>query len=256
MLKYRLGPRYHHPAMIDDAHQAIRTRAQSREGIRDRPACASASWASRRAGHLASTAATHFDAETRPDFAILIYAVISFDDYAHTGSRKNLLGDNPDPKLVESLSNYKQVTPQTPPTFLMHTDEDKVVPPENSVLFYMALRKAKVPAELHIFEKGTARCRARAARPDSQHVAQSAHQLVQVARLLPSYWRRTSAASYSGKTTAAATSVVGTRPPRSAGSACAVAQHLGHRALDRGLPPRPAPGGRASCPRRGSSPAD
>lgn len=153
VLKYRLGPRYHHPAMLQDAQQAIRTvRARAREfgvspsrvGIMGFSA----------GGHLASTAATHFDAETRPDFAVLGYPVISFDEYAHVGSRRNLLGDNPDPKLVESLSNYKQVTPQTPPTFLFHTDEDTGVPPENSVLFYMALRKAKVPAEMHIFEKG------------------------------------------------------------------------------------------------------
>jgi len=153
VLKYRLGPRYHHPAMIDDAHQAIRfVRSRAREFEIDPHRVGIMGFSA--GGHLASTAATHFDTETRPDFAILIYPVISFDDYAHTGSRDNLLGKNPDPKLAESLSNYKQVTPQTPPTFLMHTDEDTVVPAENSVLFYMALRKAKVPAELHIFEKG------------------------------------------------------------------------------------------------------
>ena len=74
--------------------------------------------------------------------------------YTHQGSKKNLLGENPDPKLVESMSNELQVTAETPPTFLFHTNEDSGVPPENSVLFYLALRKAKVPAELHIFEKG------------------------------------------------------------------------------------------------------
>jgi dipeptidyl aminopeptidase/acylaminoacyl peptidase len=72
----------------------------------------------------------------------------------HRGSRDNLLGKNPDEKLIESLSNEKQVTEKTPPTFLFHTDEDKGVPPENSVLFYLALKKAKVPAEMHIYEKG------------------------------------------------------------------------------------------------------
>jgi len=107
-------------------------------------------------GHLASSAATHFDTETRPDFAVLVYPVITFteEEYVHKGSRRNLLGENPDPKLVESMSSEKQVTPQTPPTFLFHTNADTTVPPENSVLFYMALRKAKVPAEMHIFEPG------------------------------------------------------------------------------------------------------
>jgi acetyl esterase/lipase len=154
VLKYRLGPRYHHPAMIDDAHQAIRiVRSRAAEfGIApDRIGIMGFS----AGGHLASTAATHFDAATRPDFAILIYPVISFTTpYTHQGSRKYLLGDNPDPKLVESLSNELQVTPQTPPTFLFHTDTDKVVPPENSVLFYMALKRAGVPAEMHIFAEG------------------------------------------------------------------------------------------------------
>src|SRR5207248_3253484 len=90
-----------------------------------------------------------------PDFAILCYPVITLEPpYAHAGSRKNLLGDKPDAKLLESLCNERQVTPQTPPTFLMHTNADAGVVPENSVLFYLALRKAKVPAELHIYEKG------------------------------------------------------------------------------------------------------
>ena len=83
------------------------------------------------------------------------YPVITFEDpYCHKGSRVNLIGNNPDPKLLESLCNEKQVTEKTPPTFLFHTGTDTGVPPENSVLFYMALRKAKVPAEMHIYEKG------------------------------------------------------------------------------------------------------
>lgn len=154
VLKYRLGPRYHHPAMIDDAHQAIRmVRSRAAEfGIApDRIGIMGFS----AGGHLASTAATHFDAGTRPDFAILVYPVISFTTkYTHQGSRRFLLGDNPDPKVVESLSNELQVTPQTPPTFLFHTDTDTAVPPENSVLFYMALKKAGLPAEMHIFGEG------------------------------------------------------------------------------------------------------
>jgi dipeptidyl aminopeptidase/acylaminoacyl peptidase len=124
-------------------------------------------WGFSAGGHLASTVGTHFDAgdakagdpveraSSRPDFLILCYPVITFEGPpTHGGSRANLLGPNPDPKLVEYLSNEKQVTPRTPPTFLFHTDADTGVPPENSVLFYLALRKSKVPAELHIYEKG------------------------------------------------------------------------------------------------------
>jgi acetyl esterase/lipase len=84
-----------------------------------------------------------------------MYPVISFTEwYTHKGSRANLLGEEPDESLVENLSNEKQVTPETPPTFLAHADDDKVVPPENSISFYLALRKANVPAELNIYEKG------------------------------------------------------------------------------------------------------
>ena len=91
----------------------------------------------------------------RPDFMVLMYPVISLTGpYAHGGSRTNLLGKNPDPSLVENLSNDKQVTKDTPPTFLVSTSEDTGVPPQNSVLFYLALAKNHVPAELHIYEKG------------------------------------------------------------------------------------------------------
>jgi len=166
VLKYRLGPRYHHPIELGDAQRAIRmVRAHAVEygvtadhvGIMGFSA----------GGHLASTAGTHFDsgdpndpdpiqrASSRPDFLVLGYPVISLKPpYVHAGSLKNLLGDSPDPNLVEKLSNELQVTPQTPPAFLFHTTEDKAVPVENSVLFYLALRKAGVPAELHVFEKG------------------------------------------------------------------------------------------------------
>jgi acetyl esterase/lipase len=118
-------------------------------------------------GHLASTAGTHFETvngsasdpidrqSSRPDFLILVYPVISFTtSYVHRGSLRALLGDGADPKLVEGLSNELQVTSQTPPTFLFHTSTDTTVPPENSVLFYMALRKAGVPAEMHVYERG------------------------------------------------------------------------------------------------------
>ena len=74
--------------------------------------------------------------------------------YTHGGSRRNLLGVEPAPELVADLSNETRVTPETPPTFLAHTDADVAVPPENSLLFALAMRKAKVPVELHVFEKG------------------------------------------------------------------------------------------------------
>jgi acetyl esterase/lipase len=166
ILKYRLAPRYHHPAMINDAQRALRyVRSNAQEwGIApDRIGI----WGFSAGGHLASTAATHFDAgnpsaadpvdrvSSRPDFAILAYPVITCSkSFMHQGSCKNLLGGNPDPKLADFLSNEKQVTAETPPTFLFHTNDDAGVPAENSVAFYMALRKAGVPAELHIYQHG------------------------------------------------------------------------------------------------------
>jgi acetyl esterase/lipase len=166
VLKYRLGPKYRHPIELGDAQRAIRTvraKAADYRVLPDRIGIMGFS----AGGHLASSAGTHFDAgnpsagdaidrvSSRPDFMVLGYPVISFTtSYVHKGSMRSLLGDNPDPKLVELMSNELQVTPQTPPTFLFHTTTDTVVPPENSVLFYMALRKAGVPAELHIYERG------------------------------------------------------------------------------------------------------
>lgn len=166
VLRYRLGRRYKHPVPLQDAQRAIRfVRSQpdkygvvpQRIGIMGFSA----------GGHLASTAATHFEdgkpdhadpverVSCRPDFAILGYPVVSFTaDFAHKGSGGNLLGDQPDPELLKSLSNETQVTERTPPTFLFHTNGDTGVPPENSVAFYLALRKAKVPAELHIYQFG------------------------------------------------------------------------------------------------------
>jgi len=166
VLKYRLGPRYRHPVELGDAQRAIRlVRSRAAEfGIApDRIGMLGFS----AGGHLAATAGTHFDegnpgsadpierSSSRPDFLVLGYPVMSFmAPYAHQGSLHALLGDNPDPKLVEELSNELHVTSRTPPTFLFHTNEDKSVPAENSVLFYLALRKAGVPAEMHIFEHG------------------------------------------------------------------------------------------------------
>jgi acetyl esterase/lipase len=166
VLQYRLGPKYHHPAMIEDAQRAIRTVRTHAAALHIQPDRIGI-WGFSAGGHLASTAATHFDAGdpdaadpidrsgSRPDFAILAYAVISLNsEYAHAGSRTNLLGKTPDPKLVDEFSNDQRVTPQTPPTFLFHTSADTAVPAENSVRFYLALRKAGVPAEMHIFQNG------------------------------------------------------------------------------------------------------
>jgi acetyl esterase/lipase len=154
VLKYRLGPRYHHPAPLDDAQRALRYVRLHAAEFRIQPDRVGI-WGFSAGGHLASTAATHFDSGTRPDFLILSYPVITFEPpYAHQGSRKNLLGAEPDPTLAHNLSNETQVTANTPPTFLFHTDGDKGVPAENSVLFYLALRKAGVPAEIHIYERG------------------------------------------------------------------------------------------------------
>ena len=155
VLKYRLGPRYRHPAPLQDAQQAIRMvrqRAEEWKVARDRIGIMGFS----AGGHLTSTVATQFGPGTRPDFAILGYPVITFTDeaYAHKGSRRNLLGDSPSPRLVEDMSSELRVTKETPPIFLFHTNEDSGVPPENSVLFYMACRKAGVPVEMHIYEKG------------------------------------------------------------------------------------------------------
>jgi acetyl esterase/lipase len=166
VLKYRLGPRYHHPIDLQDAQRAIRSvRSRAKEfGVQRDPIGVMGFSAG---GHLASTAGTHFDegksdasdpidrVSCRPDFLILAYSVISFDPaITHAGSVKNLLGDNPSPELIHDLSNDLHVTAQTPPAFLFHTSNDNMVPVENSVRFYLALRQAKVPAEMHLFENG------------------------------------------------------------------------------------------------------
>jgi acetyl esterase/lipase len=166
VLKYRLGPKYHHPVELGDMQRAIRTvRARAAEWhiAPDRIGVMGFS----AGGHLASTASTHFDAGdsaavdpieragSRPDFAILGYPVISLTEaWTHQGSKTNLLGQNPDPALARSLSNETQVTAQTPPTFLFHTNADTTVPVENSLYYFLALRNAGVPAEMHVFKDG------------------------------------------------------------------------------------------------------
>jgi acetyl esterase/lipase len=166
VLKYRLGPKYHHPVELEDAQRAIRTvRAHAAEyGIATDHV---GMWGFSAGGHLAATAGTKFDAGdassldaierqgSRPDFLVLAYPVITFEEpYLHRGSLKNLLVDDPDPALVQSVSAETQVTKDTPPTFLFATTDDQTVPVMNSVMFYEALVKAGVPAEMHLFQQG------------------------------------------------------------------------------------------------------
>ncbi len=167
VLNYRhAGRGYQFPAPLEDAQRAIRTVRANAAALKLDPKKIGIMGFSA-GGHLASTAGTHFDdgrlaaddpverVGSRPDFMLLIYPVITMSPpYTHTGSLRNLLGEKPDPKLVESLSNEKQVTAKTPPTFLVASSADTVVPAENSIAFYEACRQAKVAAELHIFERG------------------------------------------------------------------------------------------------------
>jgi acetyl esterase/lipase len=168
VLKYRLGSAgYRHPAMLQDAARAVRTvRAKASEWNLDRKRIGI--MGSSAGGHLASTLLTHFDSgkadavdpidkeSCRPDLGILCYPVITMTatEFSHKGSIQNLLGKDPSPELLKELSNELQVTKETPPCFLWHTDEDKGVLVENSLLFAQALRHAGVPFDLHIYEHG------------------------------------------------------------------------------------------------------
>lgn len=166
VLKYRLGSSgYRHPAMLMDVQRAIRyVRANAADWQIDPERIGV--MGSSAGGHLASTAATHFDngnpdatdaidkAGCRPNLAILCYPVISMGPNTHGGSRNNLLGPNPDPALVTFLSSELQVSNTTPPCFLWHTFEDGAVKLEGVLDFADALRKNHIPFELHVYEKG------------------------------------------------------------------------------------------------------
>jgi len=167
VLFYRLPvDGYRHPVPLLDAQRALRlVRSRAAEWNIDPAKIAVMGFSA--GGHLASTLATHFDAgdakaadavdrqSCRPDFAALIYAVISFrEGVAHGGSRLNLLGPDPDPALVTNLCNDEQVTPQTPPTVLVHSVNDEPVPIENSRRMLAALQKAGVPGELQEYPDG------------------------------------------------------------------------------------------------------
>ena len=167
VVKYRLGSQgYRHPAMLNDAARAVRlVRSRAKEWNIDPKRIGVIG--SSAGGHLVSTLITHFDAgkpdaadpierqSSRPDAAILCYPVITMDSsFTHAGSKRNLLGDKPDPELVKNLSNETQVTKDTPPCFVWHTWEDKGVKVENALAFASALQRAGVPFDLHVYQKG------------------------------------------------------------------------------------------------------
>jgi len=166
VLRSRLGPRYHHPVELGDVQRAIRlVRARAASWNVDPARIGVMGFSA--GGHLAMTASTMADGgdaraadpvdrvSSRPDFAVLGYPVVSMTEpWTHQGSKTALLGADPDAALAARLSGERAVTKDTPPTFLFHTNADTTVPAENSVQYYLALRRASVPAELHIFEKG------------------------------------------------------------------------------------------------------
>lgn len=115
-------------------------------------------------GHLAATLSTHFSENTynnsdstsaRPDYTLLLYPVISMqNDITHKGSKSNLLGNDPSDKMIKKFSNELCVTPETPATFIVHASDDLSVPVENSINYFLALKKNHVSSELHVYEKG------------------------------------------------------------------------------------------------------
>lgn len=167
IVRYRhRGRGYGHPAPMLDAQRAVRLTRHHAEAWNIDPQRVGILGFSA-GGHLTTTILTHFDSgkptaedpvdrqSCRPDFGVVCYGVIALGaDFTHRGSQRNLLGSDASRELVESLSNEKQVTPQTPPCFVWHTAEDKVVPAENSLRFYSSLVAHEVPAELHVFPKG------------------------------------------------------------------------------------------------------
>lgn len=165
VLRYRVAP-YQHSLPWQDASRAIRTvRARAAEWKVQPDKIGVLGFSA--GGHLAATVSTHYDAgdsaasdpieraSSRPDAAVLCYAVTTFDErYYHGGSRNCLFGENPDPNLLLAFSAENQATPQTPPTFLWHTATDASVPVEHSLIYATALHACAVPIEMHIFPEG------------------------------------------------------------------------------------------------------
>ncbi len=166
VVRYRVGPRYHHPVIEQDGLRAVRmVRANAGRWRVDPSRIAVMGFSA--GGHLAGSVATHWTAgdsrqgdpvervSARPDAALLIYPVVTMQaPYVHTGSRRQLLGEQPLPDLVRALSIETQVSRETPPVFLVASTEDRSVPVENSVALYQSLRRAAVPAEMHVYERG------------------------------------------------------------------------------------------------------
>jgi len=166
VLKSRFGPKYHYPVELQDVLRAVRTvRARAGDWHVDPTRVGIMGFSA--GGHLASMASTMFDTgnvkasdpiervSSRPDFAVLAYAVITMTDpWRHQGSVDFLLGEHADSTLAQSVSTDRRVTANTPPTFLFHTNGDDAVPAENSVMYYLALRKAGVKAEIHVYQNG------------------------------------------------------------------------------------------------------
>ncbi|MFN6139481.1 MAG: alpha/beta hydrolase [Planctomycetota bacterium] len=160
------GKGYGHPAPSQDALRAVRTvRAKASEWNIDPKKIGIMGFSA--GGHLVSTVITQFDAgdkdsidpiareSSRPDFAILCYPVISMgSSFTHRGSEVNLLGEKATKETLEAFASERNVRSDTPPTFLMHTVEDKPVPVENSLVFYQAMVAKGVPGELHVYQKG------------------------------------------------------------------------------------------------------
>ncbi|MFK7849315.1 MAG: alpha/beta hydrolase [Rhodothermales bacterium] len=165
VLKYRL-PNQHHNIPADDARRAIRTARHHAAAWHINPDKIGV-WGFSAGGHLASTVSTVFDAgddqatdpieqqSSRPDFAILFYPVITMDEsVTHVGSRRNLIGPDAEYEMVQRYSSELQITENTPPTFILHAGDDKVVPEENSLRYYRQLVANDVAARLLIFETG------------------------------------------------------------------------------------------------------
>jgi acetyl esterase/lipase len=166
VVKYRLGPTYHHPVEMWDGQRAVRwVRANAAKYKIDPDRVGVLGFSA--GGHMASTVSTHYDAgnpaaadtvdrqSCRPDWSVLAYPVITMDaSFTHSGSRTNLLGDNPTQKMVDSLSNEKQVTSKTPPAFLFHAKDDGAVPVKNSQAYHDSLAKRGVATELKLYDKG------------------------------------------------------------------------------------------------------
>ncbi len=155
VVSYRHAPRYRHPVPLTDALRAVKIlREKAPECGADPRKIGILGFSA--GGHLASSAATLFSTpDERPDWAVLVYPVIALDGpAAHVGSKNNLLGNKPDPALVKSLSTHTRVTKNTPPTYLVHTADDPVVPVMNSLLFAQALAEKSVPFGLHVMAHG------------------------------------------------------------------------------------------------------